>query len=387
MDLLAAVLSHNTRLVELRRAIHRNPELGWQEHQTQQLILRELQGLNIPCEAVCGTGVIAVIQGAKAGPVIGLRADMDALPIQEKTDEPYRSQNDGVMHACGHDCHVAMLLTAARVLKEHQDNLQGTVKLIFQPAEEVIEGARKLCALPQLADLNRIAAVHVWADLAVGTISAEPGPRMACADNIYLTIHGKSAHGAQPHQSVDAIVAACAVVEHLQTVVSRRVNPLEPVVVSIGTIQGGTQSNIIANKVELSGTVRCFSPDLRERLPDMLQSIACKTAEAHGATCSFEYRPCTPPTINETTSTELAWRAAECLFGGESLVHLEKMMGGEDFAWYLQQVPGCIIFVGGRNELTGKCYPHHHECFDIDEQALTYGAALLAQFALNAGKQ
>lgn len=386
MDILSEVRAHADHMTALRRTIHQNPELGWQEHDTQALILRELGELDIPCETVCGTGVIATLQGAAPGPVIGLRADMDALPIQEKPDIPYRSQRDGVMHACGHDCHVAMLLTAARVLKGHLDELRGTVKLIFQPAEEIIEGARQLSALPQLADLNRIAAVHVWSDLPVGSLSAEPGPRMACADNIYLTIHGKSAHGAQPHQSVDAIVAACAVVEQLQLIASRKVNPLEPVVVTIGTIRGGTQSNIIANEVELSGTVRCFDPQLRAALPGLLEGIASATAQAHGATCSFEYRPCTPPTINEPESTDIARRAAVKLFGETALVHLERTMGGEDFAWYLDRVPGCMVFVGARNEAAGKCYPHHHECFDVDENALVQGAALLAQFALDAGQ-
>ena len=177
MDVLSEVRTHADHMLALRRTIHQNPELGWQEHDTQALILRELGELGIPCEAVCGTGVIATLQGAGPGPVVGLRADMDALPIQERPDVPYRSRRDGVMHACGHDCHVAMLLTAARVLNEHSDELRGTVKLIFQPAEEIIEGARQLSALPQLADLERIAAVHVWSDLPVGSLSAEPGPR------------------------------------------------------------------------------------------------------------------------------------------------------------------------------------------------------------------
>ncbi len=385
--MISAVQAHRKYLVDLRHTIHQNPELGWQEHETQKLILRELESLGIPCEKVCGTGVIATLDSGKPGPVIGLRADMDALPIQEKPDVPYRSRRDGVMHACGHDCHVAILLTVARVLKEKQEELRGKVKLIFQPAEEIIEGAHALSQLPQLEDLDRIAAVHVWNDLDVGTFSAEPGPRLASADNIYLTIHGKSAHGAQPQNSVDAILAACTVVEQLQMVASRKVSPLEPVVVSIGTIQGGTTSNIIANEVKLSGTVRCFSRELREQLPQMLEHIACTTAQAHGAGCEFVYKPCTPPVLNEESSTAIMRKAIGGLFGQDKLVHLEKTMGGEDFAWYLEKTPGCLVFVGARNEKTGKCWPHHHECFDVDEQALVNGAATLAQFALDAGKE
>lgn len=382
MNVLEAIEQQRTHLIALRRQIHQNPELGWQEHQTQALVLSELSKIGIPCEAVCGTGVLAVIKGARDGIVVGLRADMDALPIEEKNECEYRSLHTGVMHACGHDCHVAMLLVAARVLWQHRNELMGTIKLIFQPAEEIIEGAKQLCALPQLADVDKIVAVHVWADLPVGYFSAEEGPRMACADNIFLTVNGKSAHGAQPHQSVDAVAAACAVVGQLQTIVSRRVNPLEPVVVTLGTIHGGSSSNIIANRVELTGTVRCFSPELRAQLPELIRQIAQQTAQAYGAACEVRYQQCTPPTINEQKTTRIAQNAIAKLFGEQALTHLQQTMGGEDFAWYLERTPGCMVFVGGRNEQTGKCYPHHHECFDIDEQALANGAAFLVQFAL-----
>ena len=385
MEILAEVLALQEPMIELRRTIHRHPELGWQEYETQKLILRELQALQIPCEPICGTGVLGIIRGEKPGPVTGLRADMDALPVAEKNESEYSSRVAGKMHACGHDCHVAMLLTAAKVIQAHRDELCGTVKLIFQPAEEIIEGAHAVSQIPQLEDLDRIGGAHVWIDLDVGTFSIEAGPRLACADNIYLKVKGKSAHGAQPHRSVDAIVAACAIVEQLQTAVSRRIDPLEPAVVSIGTIQGGTLSNIIASEVAMSGTVRCFSPELRAQLPDMLKDIACKTAAIHGAECEFEYRPCTPPVINQRESVQIMRGSAEKLFGENSLVHLEKTMGGEDFAWYLQKFKGCFAFVGCRNEAEGKCWPHHHECFDVDERALINGAALLAQFAFDAG--
>lgn len=384
MDILAEATANRERLSSIRRRIHQHPELGWQETETQKLITGELTELGIPWEAVCGTGVIATLKGALPGPVIGLRADMDALPVAEKTGAPYCSQRPGIMHACGHDCHVAILLVTARILRQMAGQLHGTVKLIFQPAEEIIEGGHALSQLPQLDDVSRITALHVWNDLDVGTFSAEEGPRMASADNIYLTVQGKSAHGAQPHQGVDAIVAACAVVEQLQLVASRMVSPLEPVVVTIGTIQGGTTSNIIANEVKMSGTVRCFSRQLRERLPQLLEQVASAAAAACGASCQLEYRPCTPAVINEPTSTAIARGCITKLFGADKLVHLERTMGGEDFAWYLEKIPGCFLFVGARN---GKSYPHHHECFDIDEAALVNGAALLTQFALDAGKE
>lgn len=387
MDTLTAVLSLEEHLLALRHHIHQNPELGWHEQETQALILRELEELGIPCETVCGTGVIATLEGGQPGPVVGLRADMDALPIQEKLDAPYCSRKDGVKHACGHDCHVAMLLTAARVLTGCRDQLHGTVKFIFQPAEEIIEGAHAMAQLPQIEGIDRIFGLHVWNDLDVGTFSVEVGPRLACADNIYLTIRGKSAHGAQPHNGVDAIVAACAVVEQLQTAVSRKVDPLEPVVVTIGTIHGGTASNIIADEVQLSGTVRCFNKDLRADLPRILEDLAVTTAQAHGATCEFKYAPCAPPVINEASSTAIAQKAVTDLFGADKLVHLEKTMGGEDFSWFLEKIPGCYIFVGARNEAAGKCWPHHHACFDVDERSLVNGTALLVKLALGNGKE
>jgi len=387
MSILEEAGRHQERLIRLRRDIHRHPELSWKETRTQGVICRELDELGIPYEKVCGTGVIAVLRGERSGPVVGLRADMDALPITEKGKAEYSSENQGVMHACGHDCHVAMLLVAARILKAHENELCGTIKLIFQPAEEVIEGAHAMYTLPQLADVEQIFGAHVWIDLPVGMISAEVGPRMASADNIYLTVEGKSAHGAQPHQSADAIVAACAIVNALQTVVSRTVDPLEPIVVTIGTIAGGTSSNIIANEVKLSGTVRSFQPAVRDAVERRLEQIACTTAQAYGTTCRFEYRRCTPATINEAASTEIARKAVKTLFGDSALAHLKETTGGEDFAWFLERIPGCYVFVGARNEETGKCWPHHHECFDIDERALVNGAAVLAQVGLNAGME
>ena len=371
----------------LRRDIHRHPELGWQETRTQSVICRELDAMGIPYEKVCGTGVVAALRGAADGPAVGLRADMDALPIIEQNiNSGYCSENPGVMHACGHDCHVAMLLGAARILKTHERELHGTVMLIFQPAEEIIEGAHAMCTLPQLPGLDRIFSAHVWIDLPAGAFSIEEGPRMASADNIELRITGKSAHGASPHKGTDAIVAACGVVGALQTVVSRLNDPLEPVVVTIGTIAGGTSSNILADEVRMTGTVRSFSPAVRDHTERLLEQVAVTTAQAYGTDCKFTYRRCTPATINEPISTDIARRAAVRLFGENALEHLEKTTGGEDFAWFLERIPGCYLFIGVRNEQAGQCWPHHHGCFDIDEKALVNGTALLAQIGIDAGK-
>ncbi|MCC8060936.1 MAG: amidohydrolase [Clostridiales bacterium] len=379
------VLNLRDYLLELRHDIHSHPELGWKETRTQALICRELDNIGIAYEKVCGTGVVAVIRG-KESPVIGLRADMDALPIDEKSDEPYRSVNPGIMHACGHDCHVAILLGVAKILSAHREELRCTVKLIFQPAEECIEGARAMSQIPQVDDLDHIFAAHVWVPLPVGSFSAEVGPRFASADNFSLTVRGRSAHGANPHQSVDAVVAACNVVNALQTVVSRNVDPLEPLVVTIGTIEGGTSPNIIANEVRLSGTARSFDGSVRDFVEMRIGEIAGAAAAAYGAECDYTYRRCTPATSNYPEETAMMQRAVSKVFGEGALHHLERTTGGEDFSWFMERTPGAYLFIGAGNKEKGKCWPHHHECFDVDEDAIVNGAAVLSQLAFSFGR-
>lgn len=386
MTILEEVLQQKDRLISFRRDIHSHPELGWNENRTHDLICHELDELDIPYETVCGTGIIAVIHGPEKAPVIALRADMDALPIMEQNCCSYVSQVPGVMHACGHDCHVAWLLITARILKEHINDLNCTVKLIFQPAEEIIEGAHAMYKLPQLDDVSHVFGAHVWNELPVGKFSVEPGPRFASADNIYLTIKGHSSHGAQPQDSVDAIVAASGVIQALQTVVSRNNHPLQPFVVTIGTIEGGTSSNIIASEVKLSGTVRSFDPEVRDKMELRLKEVAELASKVYGAECEFEYRRCTPAVINCPEETEMLRKAVIQTFGEDSLDGLERTMGGEDFAWYLERIPGSYIRVGGNNVEKGKYWPHHHEKFDIDEDALVNGATILCQTALMFGK-
>ena len=386
MDALNEAKSCEASLIQLRRDIHRHPELGWKEKRTQDVICKELDDIGLPYEKVCGTGVIAKLEGDLPGQVIGIRADMDALPISEKNNCEYVSENPGVMHACGHDCHVAMLLTAARILNRHKDIIHGSIKFIFQPAEEIIEGAHEMCRLKQLADIKRIFGAHVWNALDVGTFSAESGARFASADNFYITVRGTSAHGAQPHNSADAIVSACSIVGALQTITSRNVDPLEPAVVTVGTIEGGSSPNIIANQVKLSGTARSFSPRVRDFVEKRIGEISSDVAKAYWTECEYEYRRCTPATINDIASTEIVRDAVISLFGDAKLVHLEKTTGGEDFAWYLEDIPGAYLFIGSRNEKAGKYSPHHHECFDIDEQALVNGTAVLVQIGLTAGR-
>jgi len=369
-------------LINLRRKIHSNPELSWQEYKTCDLICEQLENMGVKYENVCGTGVIATIEGSRKNCVIGLRADMDALAITEAVDCEYKSKNDGVMHACGHDSHVAMLLGAAKILYGNRDKLNCTVKLIFQPAEEIIQGAKEIVNCDVINDINSIMAVHIWSDLAYGKISVESGPRMASVDNIFITVKGKSGHGSMPHQTIDAIVTASSIVMNLQTIASRTVNPLEPVVISIGTFNAGTASNIIANTAQLTGTVRCFNKELRKQLPDMIENIVSNVAKAYGANYDYEYKCCTGPTINDKKCSELALNSVKKILGEDAIVEMEKTMGGEDFSYYLEKIPGCIAFVGCRNEETSKFWPHHHEKFDIEENAMINGTALMVQYVL-----
>ncbi|QGU96795.1 amidohydrolase [Clostridium bovifaecis] len=370
-------------IIELRRYFHTYPELSWQEKNTSLKIKEELDKLKIPYISVIGTGIIATIEGNKNGPVIGLRADMDALDILEENDVEYASKNTGVMHACGHDGHVAMLLGAGRILNELKEYLNGTVKLIFQPAEEIIEGAKKIIKMDELKDLSAIYAIHLWAGLESGKISLESGPRMASADKFILKVHGKGGHGASPHQGIDAIVAASSIVLSLQTVASREVDPLEPVVISIGKLTAGDKYNVIAKEALIEGTTRCFNKDIRERLPKIIERIALNTAKTYRADVELDYQYGTPPTINDTTCSKIAYDSAANLFGENSILQMTKVTGGEDFAMYLEKIPGAFIFLGVRNEAKEIVYPHHHEKFNIDESVLKKGAALMTQIALD----
>lgn len=373
-------------IIELRRYFHAHPELSWQEENTSRRIKEELNKLEIPYISVAGTGVIATIEGKGDGPVIGLRGDMDALSIKEENQLDYSSKNHGVMHACGHDGHVAMLLGAAKILNELKDDLNGKVKLIFQPAEEIIEGAKEVIKSGELKDLTAIYAIHLWSDLEKGKISLESGPRMASADKFTLKVYGRSGHGSAPHQGIDAAVVASSILLNLQTVASREIDPLEPVVISAGKLVAGEKYNIIAKEALMEGTTRCFSKEIREQLPSVIERIALNIAEAHRAKIQLDYQYGTPPTINDAKTSQRAYETVKKLFGEGSITTMTKVTGGEDFAMYLENTPGSIIFLGARNTEKGIVYPHHHEKFNIDETVLKNGSALMAQIVLDSLK-
>jgi amidohydrolase len=373
------------RVVELRRTIHRHPELGFEEHETQGLIERELDAIGVEHRRVAQTGVVAVVRGALPGPVVGLRADMDALPITERSGEPFASEIPGKMHACGHDAHTAMLLGAARELHSMRDQLQGTAVLLFQPAEEGPGGAQPMIEQGALENpkVQAVMMQHVDVRLPAGSVSITPGPVNASADEIYITIRGKGGHGAYPHTSIDTIPAASAVVLALQNIAAREIDPLKSVVVTIGTIAGGYRNNVIADEVQMSGTLRAHDPEVRNGLEARVRRIVENAAAAYGATAEIRIVHGYPPVVNDA---ELAENFSRYLRDNTSL-HVERFpptMGAEDFAYFAQAVPGVQVRLGIRSKPDEAIPSGHSPEFRLDEAALPAGVQTLVAFAMGA---
>ncbi|HKU67195.1 MAG TPA: M20 family metallopeptidase [Candidatus Baltobacteraceae bacterium] len=370
------------RVVELRRTIHRHPELGFEELQTQALVERELDSLGVEHRRVAKTGVVGIVRGAKPGRVVGLRADMDALPITEKSGEPFSSEVAGKMHACGHDAHTAMLLGAARVLQGMRGDLHGTIVLLFQPAEEGPGGAEPMIEEGALDDpkVEAVAMLHVDHRLNAGTIGVTPGPVNASADEFYITVQGRGGHGAYPHTAADAIPAAAAMVSALQTIASRETDPLKSVVVTVGTISGGYRNNVIADEVKMSGTLRAHDPEIRNALESRVRRILDGVAAAYGVNVQVQVNYGYPPVVNNVTLAENFSRYMKT--HSKLDVHRPApTMGAEDFAYFAQRVPGVHIRLGIRNEKTGAVHSGHSPEFRIDEAALPVGVQTLVAFA------
>lgn len=373
-------------LVATRRDLHRHPELGFEETRTAGVVAGRLGDLGIEARTgVAGTGVVGVVSSepspGEPRRTVLLRADMDALPIQEENDHEYRSTVPGRMHACGHDGHTAILLGVARLLVE--DPPPGNVVLVFQPAEEKPGGARPMIEAGVLADPPVDAAIglHLWSNLPVGTVGTNPGPLMAGASEFRLTIKGRGGHAALPDQAVDAVVVASHVVVALQTLVSRETSPLDSAVVTVGSIHGGTTFNVIAERAVLEGTVRAFEDDRREALRDRIAALAQGVAGAMGAEATLEWTPHYPATVNDPAMAALVAREAAVVVGEENVFTDIRTMGAEDMSYFLRAVPGCFFFVGAANAARGITAPHHNPRFDIDEAALPIGAEILARAA------
>jgi len=375
---------YKEELIALRREFHKNPEISWKEIRTGNRVEEELKKIGIKVKRIAKTGIVGTLKGREGNKVVALRADMDALPIEEaNNDISYKSKNTTVMHACGHDSHTAMLLIAAKVLWELRDQVKGTVKFIFQPAEEAIQGAKKMLDEGVMEGVDAILGIHIWSQLPTGKVSLEPGPRFAAIDRFKITVKGKGSHGAVPHLGVDAIVAASAMVMNLQSIVNREIDPLEPAVVSIGKINGGFNFNVICSEVVLEGTTRSFNQDIQNCFPLMIKRIVDNTASSFNAKAEIDYTVGALSCINDPIISQIAKASITKLYGEDIVANFEKTMAGEDFAYFSQTIPGIMAFLGGGNQEKNTTYPHHHEKFNIDEDALPIGTSLYAQFALD----
>ncbi|REK25601.1 MAG: amidohydrolase [Planctomycetota bacterium] len=373
-------------IVERRRTLHRFPELMYEEVQTSRLVRQTLDELEIPYRyPLAETGVLATIGDGK-GPTVALRADMDALPIHEEADISFRSEHDGKMHACGHDCHTAMLLGAARLLKQREDEIHGTVKLLFQPAEEGGAGGQRMRDEGALDDppVQRIFGLHVWPQLPVGSVGSRTGVFLAAAGGVEMTVRGQGGHAAMPHRAVDPVSVAAKIVNELQTIVSRELDPLNSGVVSITAIHGGDAYNVIPETVQMRGTVRALSMEGLLHIQRRVREIAAHVAEAHRCEVQTSFPGNDyPPTVNDADCWSLAKQLAGELTSPDRVHELDAVMGGEDFAFYTEQIPGCFVAIGVRNEQQGAIFNVHHPKFKVDEDALPLGTALHVGFAMN----
>jgi amidohydrolase len=371
------------QLVEWRRQFHQFPELGFQEYLTASFIDRQLQEWGIERQiGIAGTGIVATIKSDRPGKVLAIRADMDALPIQEANQVDYRSRHQGIMHACGHDGHTAIALGTAYYLSEHRDTFSGTVKIIFQPAEEGPGGAKPMIEAGVLKnpDVEAIVGLHLWNNLPLGTIGVRSGALMAAVECFRCNIFGKGGHGAMPHQTIDSIVLGAQIINALQTIVSRNINPIDSAVVTVGKFHGGTALNVIADSAQLEGTVRYFNPDLENTISQRIKNIINGICQSHGAQYDLDYWKLYPPTINDPRIAELVRSIAlEVVETPIGVVPECQTMGGEDMSVFLQQLPGCYFFLGSANPDRDLAYPHHHPRFDFDESVLAMGVEIFVR--------
>lgn len=375
------------KLIKTRRKIHMNPELAFEEVKTSQLIVDYLSNLGIEVtDGVAKTGVVGLIRGSKSGKTFAIRADMDALPILEENTCDYKSTTNGKMHACGHDVHVTCLLGAAEILNELKEQLHGNIKLIFQPAEEGVGGA-----LPMIEEgvmnnptVDACIAAHVWPEIPAGKIAVKHGPIMASPDDFEILVKGKGGHGAMPHTVIDPIIIGCQVVNALQTIASRKVNPLQPIVISVCSFHSGTCTNVIPDTAIIKGTARTLNRDLRNKIKGLMEEVIAGVVHSMGGEYEFHFKYLYPPTINDNDITDLLALSASKIIDTENILWAdEPSMGGEDFAYFAEIVPSTFFRLGCGNLDKGLIYPIHNARFDVDEKCITIGASVLAQFAVD----
>lgn len=372
-------------VIQCRHYLHSHPELSTKEVNTTRFIKEELEKMGVEVQEFEGiTGCVGTIKGDKPGKPVMLRADIDALPITENPGKSYCSLNPGVMHACGHDCHTSMLLGAAKILSAHRDEIHGTVKLIFQMAEEIGRKSEEYVKRGALEGVDAIFGMHIWSAVPAGKVNFESGERMACSDRFTIKIHGKSSHGSAPHEGKDAIIAGAAAIQALQTIPSRINNPFNALVVTVGIFNGGTKENIIADQAELTGTVRAFNREFRNSMPEVIKSVVEPVVKGYGCSAEVDYYFGPSPLINDHEDlVQIARGAASKEMGEDALIPLKKMTGAEDFSVYMETVPGVFGYLGCRNEEKGIIAAHHHPAFDVDEDVLYHGTGIYVQFALD----
>ncbi|MDD8021313.1 MAG: M20 family metallopeptidase [Acidobacteriota bacterium] len=386
---------NRAEIIKIRRFLHMNPELSNREYETSKLVANKLSVLGLEVKTgIARTGVVGFLQGALPGPTVAIRADMDALPIEEQNNFPYKSLNTGVMHACGHDFHTSIALGTAMVLSSLKDKIRGSIKFIFQPAEEGAPageegGADLMIREGVLHDppVRAIFALHVWPDLKAGQIGYAPGYALAGSDSFTLTIKGKSAHGARPQEGIDAIVIAAEIIGSLQNIRSRMTDPAEPLVVSVGKIKGGVRSNIIADKVVMEGTVRALSPDIQNRIPELFEDLVMGITQSYGASYDLHYQHQLPPVFNHPEFLKAILPGLINSFGEANIVKVKPQTVSEDFAFYAEKIPAFYFFLGVKSPGQVTAAPLHSANFNPDENAIPAGIRAMCHLVLNALEQ
>jgi len=382
MNIRPEILKIKKTIIATRRDFHKHPELSFQEKRTSKIVAEKLESFGIKTLKNIGkTGVVGILKGEHKGPTIAFRADMDALPIQETNSFPYKSINDGVMHACGHDAHTAILLGAAEALSKMKKNINGEIRFLFQPAEEGYGGAKFMIKDGAIDNVDEIYGLHVWNYQKSGSVGIKAGPVMAAADIFTIKIKGVGGHGAAPQGTVDGVLVASHLIQALQTIVSRNTNPLESTVVTVGQINGGYNFNIIADEVVLKGTTRSYTIENQKLIKKRMKNIIAGVEKTFNAKIILDYKDGYPPVVNEKTTTQNTYNAAKKIVG-DDVVEPYLSMGGEDFSYYTNKIPGCFFFLGTspKNQKLLST-PHHCSHFDIDEEAMLIGSSIFIEIA------